>query len=88
MHQTWDYCLALVHPSITSLHVMQDHSSPIVLKCGPKSYLLSRGVQAVPVNVSALDGWVARNVDLQSNGGALDDPHCAVHSYHRRVAYI
>ena len=65
---------------------MQDHSSPIVLKCGPKSYLLSLGVQTVPVNVSALDGWVARDVDLQSYGVALGDPHCAVHSYHCRVA--
>ena len=88
MHRKWVYCLALICPGITSPDVMQDHSSPIVLKCGLKSYLLSHGVQAVPVNVSALDGWVARNVNLQSYGVALDDPHCAVHSYHRRVAYI
>ena len=86
MHRKWVYSLALICPGITSPDVMQDHSSPIVLKCGPKSYLLSRGVQAVPVNVSALDGWVARDVDLQSCGVTLGDPHCAVHSNHCRVA--
>ena len=83
--QTWDYCLALVHPSITHLHIMQDHSFPTVLKCGPRSYLLSCGVQAVPVNVSALDCWVARDVDLQSYGVTLGDLHLAVYSNHCRV---
>ena len=82
----WVLSLALIRPSGTRLDTTQDHSSPAVLECGPRRYLLSRGVQAVPVNVGAPDGRVARDIDLQCYGAALDDSHCAVHSNHRRVA--
>ena len=83
-HKKWDLSLALIRPSGTCLHITQDHSSPTVLECGPRRYLLSRGVQAVPVNVIAPDSRVARDVDLQCYGAALGDSHCAIHSNHRR----
>ena len=82
----WDSGHTFVRPSGTRLDTTQDHSSPTVLECGPRSYFLSRGVQAVPVNVSAPDSRVARDVDLQCYRAALGDSHRAVHSNHCRVA--